>query len=385
MRSARPLGVVVAFVLAVLAGTEQGASTLALSAADSGTTAAPEQSWGSAAGRSHKASADATDASAKGGRTGALAGPGEVSGERTESLTSIPGTGRTPSPGAVQKVASPAVATPEGFDSERSKELKSRRGEQERTYLNPDGTYTTRYYDEQVNFRAGDGSWKVIDTSLAPKDSPGPSTMSAAEDGFETASTEAQIEFGGTADADPIVSMAVEDGVSVGYGVDDASAAAGQAEGSTLTYEDVRPHSDVEFVAGNASVKETLLLKDAGAPTEWRFPLALDGLSAALDEYGNVTFTDAVGALRAWTPAGWMQDSNLAPNSNEGVISSGVHYSLTEEDGRQVLVVTLDKDWLTDPARVFPVRVDPSVKSVDATSGTYVEYPYTQNFATDTF
>ncbi|MFE2064059.1 LamG-like jellyroll fold domain-containing protein [Streptomyces sp. NPDC059467] len=383
MRPARPLGVVVAFVLAVLAGTEQGASASVLSAARSDTMASPEQSWGSAAGRGHKASANATDASAKGGRKGALTGSGEVSAQRTDSLTGIPSTGRTPKPGAVQQVASPA-AVPEGFDAKRSKELRGKRGEQERTYLNPDGTYTTRYYNEPVNFRAEDGSWKAIDTSVIPKDSPGPSTMSAAEDGFETASTEARIEFGGTADADPVVSMAVEDGMSVGYGVDDASAAAGQAEGSTLTYEDVRPHSDVEFVAGNDSVKETLVLKDADAPTEWRFPLALDGLTAALDEHGNVTFTDADGTLRAWTPAGWMQDSDLAPDSNEGALSSGVHYSLTQEAGRQVLVVTLDKDWLTDPARVFPVRVDPSVKSVDATSGTYVEYPYTQNFATDT-
>ncbi|MEU8932882.1 LamG-like jellyroll fold domain-containing protein [Streptomyces sp. NPDC048409] len=384
MRSARPLGVVVAFVLAVLAGTEQGAASLALSAAGGGTTAAPEQSWGSAAGRGHKASAQATDAAAKGGRRGALAGRGEVSPGQTDGLTSIPSAGISPKPGAVHKVDSPLASTPKGFDSKLSKELKNKRGARERTYLNPDGTYTTRYYNEQVNFRSGDGSWKGIDTSLRPKDNPGPSTMSAAEDGFATASTEAQIEFGGTADADPVVSMAVEDGVSVGYGVDDASAAAGQAEGSTLTYEDVRPHSDVQFVAGNASVKETLVLKDAAAPTEWRFPLALDGLTAAIDDHGNVVFTDTDGTLRAWTPAGWMQDSNLAPDSNEGVLSSGVHYSLTEEAGRQVLVVTLDKDWLTDPKRVYPVRVDPSVKSVDATSGTYVEYPYNQNFATDT-
>ncbi|MFJ9121900.1 LamG-like jellyroll fold domain-containing protein [Streptomyces sp. NPDC102394] len=384
MRPARPLGVVVAFVLAVLAGTGQGAYALPLSAARSGTTALPEQSWGSAAGRGHKASADATDASAKGGRKGALTGSGEIPAQRTDSLTSIPSTGRTPKPGAVRKVASPAATIPKGFDSKRSKELKGERGEQERTYLNPDGTYTTRYYNEPVNFRAEDGSWKSIDTSLIPTDSPGPSTMSAAEGGFETASTEARIEFGGTADADPVVSMAVEDGVSVGYGVDDAGVAAGRAEGSTLTYEDVRPHSDVEFVAGSNSVKETLVLKGADAPTEWRFPLALNGLSAAIDEYGNVIFTDTEGTLRAWTPAGWMQDSDFAPDSNEGVMSSGVHYSLTEEDGRQVLVVKLDKEWLTDPARVFPVRVDPSVKSVDATSGTYVEYPYNQNFATDT-
>ncbi|MEU0411504.1 LamG-like jellyroll fold domain-containing protein [Streptomyces griseorubiginosus] len=383
MRPARPLGVVLALVLAVVVGTEQVALALSQQAANS-STKAPDQVWGSAAGRSHTASSKATDAADKGGRDGALSGHGELPAAQSDSVTRLPSTAKTPKPGPVKKAAAPAGAVPQGFDSRRSKEIKSKRAEQERTYRNADGTYTTRFYNEPVNFRAKDGSWKPVDTSLVPVDGAGPSTMSVGEDGFETSSTEAQIEFGGTADADPIVRMAVEEGVGVGYSVDDASAAAGQVEGSKLTYEDVRAGSDVEFVAGSDSVKETLVLKDAGAPTEWRFPLHLDGLTAAVDEHGNVVFSDAEGTVRAWTPAGWMQDSNIAPDSNEGAISSGVTYSLAEEGGRQVLVVKLDKEWLSAPERVFPVRVDPSVKSVDATSGTYVEYPYTQNFASDT-
>lgn len=276
--------------------------------------------------------------------------------------------------------------TPEvrGFDAKRSKEVASARKEQERTYLNPDGTYTTRFYNEPVNFRIGRGHWQPIDTTLKPHDTAGPSTMSAGGEGWETAATEAPIEFAGTADADRVVRIRVGDGMSVAYGVSDARAVAGQAEGSTVTYPDARTGSDLELIAGGDSVKETLVLKDASAPTTWRFPLTLEGLTATIDDHGGVVFADADGKVRAWTPAGWMQDSNLAPDSNEGVISSGVTYSLEEEDDRQVLVVTLDKEWLASPERVFPVRVDPSVKSVDATSGTYVEYPYNQNFASDT-
>ncbi|MFD9326656.1 LamG-like jellyroll fold domain-containing protein [Streptomyces sp. NPDC060065] len=365
----------------MLTGTEQAA--LALGQTTAGSAAdAPDQRWGSAAGRGHTASADATDASAKGGNSAPSTGRGELPAEEAAGVTQLPSTARTPEPSAVEPVEAPDVPTAQGFDSKRSKEVQSERGERERTYRNADGTFTTRFYTEPVNFRAEGSSWKSINTTLVRQEDSGPSTMSVGEDDWETSSTEAQIEFGGTADADPVVRMQVDEGVSVGYGVDEASAAAGQATGSTLTYEDVRTSSDVEFVAGSDSVKETLVLKDTDAPTEWRFPLELAGLTAAIDDQGNVLFTDDEGTVRAWTPAGWMEDSNLAENANEGVISSGVTYSLAEEGGRQVLVVKLDKDWLNAPERVFPVRVDPSVKSVDATSGTYVEYPYNQNFAT---
>ncbi|WP_354430197.1 LamG-like jellyroll fold domain-containing protein [Streptomyces sp. FZ201] len=278
----------------------------------------------------------------------------------------------------------PETATPKGFDAKGSKEIADQRKERQRTYHNPDGTYTTRFYTEPVNFRAADGKWKPIDSSLVGRDGDGPSTMSVGDEGWETRSTESRIAFAGTADAESVVSIEVGDGLSIGYGVEGASGVPGQADGSTVTYRDVRPSADLEFLAGSDSVKEILVLKDASAPTEWRFPLNLEGLTARLDDHGGVLFTDADGTTRAWTPPGWMQDSNVAPDSNEGAISSGVTYSLVEEGGRQVLVAKLDKEWLTAPERVYPVRVDPAVKSFDSTSGTYVEYPYNQNFASDT-
>ncbi|MDX3245093.1 hypothetical protein [Streptomyces sp. ME18-1-4] len=100
MRPARPLVLVVAFVLAVLAGTEQVAFAVGRSTT-AGSGEAPDQRWGSAAGRGHTASAKATDASAKGGRDGALTGRGELPAEQTDGVTRLPSTGRTPKPGPV--------------------------------------------------------------------------------------------------------------------------------------------------------------------------------------------------------------------------------------------------------------------------------------------
>ncbi|MCZ9348725.1 hypothetical protein NGM36_02695 [Streptomyces mutabilis] len=272
-------------MLAVLTGTEQAALAVDQWIGDERAgVGSPDQRWGSAEGRGHSASANATEATASGGRSGALAGQGELPTAREAGITSLPTDAKVPDPAPAVPTEAPATPEVRGFDAKRSKEVASARKEQERTYLNPDGTYTTRFYNEAVNFRIGKGHWQPIDTTLKPHDTAGPSTMSAGGEGWETAATEAPIEFAGTADADRVVRIRVGDGMSVAYGVSDARAVAGRAEGSTVTYPDARTGSDLEFIAGGDSVKETLVLKDASAPTTWRFPLTLEGLTATIDD-----------------------------------------------------------------------------------------------------
>ncbi|MEU9377188.1 LamG-like jellyroll fold domain-containing protein [Streptomyces sp. NPDC048255] len=208
--------------------------------------------------------------------------------------------------------------------------------------------------------------------------------MNGSGAGWEPRSTEKQLRFAEYADAQTLVRLGVSESAAIGWGIEGAAHTQGKVNGSVITYPEVRPAADVELIAGSASVKETLILKSAGAPTQWRFPLALEGLTAKLDGNGGIAFVDGAGRQQGWMPAGWMEDSNKAPNSNEGVISSGVTYDIVQEGPRQVLVVALDKKWLSAPERVFPVKVDPSATRVGASSGTYVQAPYNQNFSSDT-
>nr|WP_267887314.1 LamG-like jellyroll fold domain-containing protein [Streptomyces sp. WM6372] len=281
------------------------------------------------------------------------------------------------------EVPAPKPAERKGFDAKASTEVLGKRTERGRTFANPDGTFTSRFYNEPVNFRAADGTWKGIDTSLSRPPAAAFST-SVTGPGWEPRSTEDKVHFTEYADAVPAVRLGVDAKTSLGYGIEGAGHSQGRVDGSLITYPDIRPDADLELLAGSESVKETLVLKSAKAPTQWRFPLALTGLTAKLDGHGGISFNDSAGRQKAWMPAGFMEDSKRAPNSNEGFISSGVTYDIVQEGSRQVLVVTLDRNWLSAPERVFPVKVDPSVTGVQAASGTYVESPYSQNFASDT-
>ncbi|MEW2174308.1 hypothetical protein AB0935_30990, partial [Streptomyces sp. NPDC007027] len=142
-----------------------------------------------------------------------------------------------PDPGPVVEVDPPDPVAPAGFDPERSVEVESARKERESTFRNEDGTYTTRFYNEPVNFCTEEGSWRQTDSSLVPAEGTGPRTMSGSgEDaGWQTRSTEAPLAFAPDAAAGPMVRMDLDDQLSVGYGVEGARPSGGQVSGSVIT------------------------------------------------------------------------------------------------------------------------------------------------------
>nr|WP_256727297.1 DNRLRE domain-containing protein [Streptomyces acidiscabies] len=388
MRPARPLVVAVAFVMAVLAGTEGVASAQTFTAPRAASVKAPEQRWGSADGRPSTATAGDTSAEAAGGRPGHTAAPGELP---QESGTSSPvGAASAPLPDAETAPVTVEAAEPKGFDAATSREVAAERQRTSRTFQNTDGTLTTRFYDEPVNFQDASGNWKPIDTTLKELPANGglsTQTVSASADGWKITAGDTETTFAGYADGVPLVSLKTGTDTAVGFSIQDAAHTPGEADESTVVYPGVRPFADARFVAGGTSVKEVITLNSANAPTEWVFPLHTQGVTARLEPTGAVTFRDAAGGVRATMPAGWMEDANLAPDSNQGEISTGVSYELLDTANGQALKVSLDTEWLNAPQRVFPVKVDPTVTtvtSVNASSGTYVQSPYNADFSGDT-
>lgn len=115
---------------------------------------------------------------------------------------------------------------------------------------------------------------------------------------------------------------------------------AGQVEGAVATCPGVLPGVDVGLESLPGGLKETLVLRSAGASRSFEFPPRLAGLRASLVG-GQVVLADSDGVRPAVIPAGSMSDS-------AGASSFGVTYRLVG----QSLRVTVDGRWLADPAVV---------------------------------
>ncbi|RAY15969.1 hypothetical protein DPM19_09490 [Actinomadura craniellae] len=322
----------------------------------------PDQRAGSAANRSHTAGARQTDAGTGTERTPG-ATPGALPLEKNRPTGSLPEPqapikqiGRPGEPPAkVRAALAGQTDGPRGFDPKTSTELPGRRGPDSQVFRNPDGTETTRIHQGDVHFKDAQGNWQKIDMNLAAD--PSGRLRVKADD--------RRMSFAPRANDPVLGELPLDDRTSVRFGLAEGAAATGQVNGSSVRYADVRGGADITLTAQSGGIKEIITLASPDDPKVWHFPLHLVGdLTPVLAEAGHVEFRDSRGAVRAVIPEGWMADSAETDQTGE------VEYRLVNVAGVPVLQVTLDEEWLNDPARVYPVQVDPSV--VDGDSDTYV-------------
>lgn len=305
-----------------MAGLRELAEAMALS---------PKQRWGSADGLAHEVS------------------DGFPNQDKPASLQSKypPIEGQQAGAPRNDAEVKPASSDVRGFDAATSKELPDRRGERERTFRNTDGTLTTEFSQNAVHYRKPDGSWAAIDT-----------TFLGVDGGWRNAADQVDLRLAGRAAADSMVRVRFDDQHEVAFGLQGTAASVGVAEGNTVTYPRVLPGVDLKFEAQAGGVKEVMVLESAEAPHSWTFPLRLKGLTAKVVD-DQVVLLDRGGKERGRFPRGFMTDSSVDPRTGDPALSYGVKYQIVD----QALKVEVDSGWLRDPARKFPVLVDPTIEA----------------------
>ncbi|MEV4760629.1 LamG-like jellyroll fold domain-containing protein [Micromonospora sp. NPDC049559] len=303
----------------------------------------PAQPSGTAAGKGHYVPGDATRA-----RGGAGRAPGRGIGA-VEPYA--------PPSAEARRSTTPARAGDHSFDPRSSRRMGAAATANSDVYANSDGSYTRKVYERAVNYRATDGTWRPIDRTLVP----------GGDGRLRQRAAGTDLSFAGRA-ADPaLASLRLDVDHAFAYGLRGAAAVAPEPSGESLTYRGVLPGVDVRLSATASGVKESLVLHSADAGNSWVFPLRLKGLTPRLEAGGSVSLRDTAGAVRLTIPPGYMEDSRFDRQSGDFTRSNGVSYQLVTSDGGPALRVTVDEAWLRDPARVFPVTVDPTANLIGST------------------
>jgi RHS repeat-associated protein len=305
----------------------------------------PVQQQGSAEGKSHRADAKETRAGVgRGNPTGK--GKGELGKARRLARELHPfstglGKGRK-----------------DAFDESTSRRRPQLSTGTTDVFEDAEGRQQRRIAAGRVNYEDRDGNFEPVDTNLKRVGSR-----------YEQKANSLEVDLAARADDPALATLGLDDDHSISESLKGAAAVAPMVSGSTATYSEALPATDVELVTGPNGVKETLVLKSPDAATSWVFPLTLQGLTAQLTKGGGIEYLDADGDVRAVTPPGFMVDSNRDTPAREGERSNAVTYKLVTVEGKPALKVSADSAWVK--SAVFPVRVDPSTFA--DSSDTYVD------------
>ena len=124
---------------------------------------------------------------------------------------------------------------------------------------------------------------------------------------------------------------------------------------SAVIYDGLLDGADLEYILGETSLKENIIVNEAAESYSYDFLLETGGLVPAVKENGSIELSDASGNTVFVIPAGYMYD-------DDGVGSTAVIYALqTIEDGKYILTVCADAAWMNAEDRAFPVTIDPPV------------------------
>jgi RHS repeat-associated protein len=134
-------------------------------------------------------------------------------------------------------------------------------------------------------------------------------------------------------------------------------------EVDVVRYVSLLPGVDVEYIASGDQVDEVVVLrqrpKDA-TPVVFQFNVETDGLILRSEPGGSVVFVDSAGKIAYRIPAPFAWDSSGADGASPKS-SAAVAVRVGGGERKWTLTYTPDQAWLRDPARVYPVRIDPSV------------------------
>jgi YD repeat-containing protein len=260
-------------------------------------------------------------------------------------VVSLAGMSAASTPGASPAAPDHSVSqSPTATPRRLGEEVMSDRTATSRTYVSDGGRRVTRVFPQPVNFREGE-RWRAIDNTLVAADKAG-------------------FVHGRANDGDALIPRDLSEPVTVSrgaawvrFGLRDAQGTATVA-GDQASFAGVGDGVDVAYRATNSGVKETLTLAGAEAQSTFVYDIAAsDGLHARTGRGGSVVFGDGEDHDRfvITPPVVWdaAKPSSVTRATNTELITTDTGWRLT---------VAVDRLWLRDPARVFPVTVDPNVQ-----------------------
>ncbi len=280
-------------------------------------------------------------------------------------------------------VASPAFAAAETAKPTSDvvtivRELPERRTESSREYLLSNGNTRVEYHSGPIHYRdRATGRFEPIDATLEDAVVDGEPASVSRANSFRLAlpvllgTAAVSIETSECA-----VSITPARGVRSGEATPSSDAVAARSDSaSKRTYPSAFADTDLVYESTPEGVKETIVLDHKPLVSSFAFDMTLRGLEPRSERDGSISLVRPGGQATFTIPRPFMTDSSGRPDGED--YSDKVTYFLSGSSPTYRLVVTADQAWLSHSARVYPIRIDPTIHATaDNPSDTFVSSHY---------
>ncbi|WP_124681958.1 DNRLRE domain-containing protein, partial [Candidatus Viridilinea mediisalina] len=220
-----------------------------------------------------------------------------------------------------------------------------------------------RFFTPVDFYDAASDSWLPIDTTLVA--SPAGYRNAAAD--FEVTFAAGSTERVQTDRGPPLLTLGRPGEAQLAKHVPSGSIPEPIVATNSITYPAALAGSDLVYHVVPWGIKEEIVLHSAAAPASYELLLDLDGASVMANGTAGWLVQDAAGEniWRILPPIGYDAAGATTPLQLEFT---------PQADGRYSAVLSADPAWLNDPARVYPVRLDPTFANPSYVGGeTYVQ------------
>ncbi|ARU62738.1 hypothetical protein CBW65_18520 [Tumebacillus avium] len=259
-------------------------------------------------------------------------------------LGAVPG-----SASSVQATEDRPLGKDESFSSAPTEpvELQEERTINSKRFLNPNGSTTVKVYGQPIHYKnESTGSWLPIDSNLQEK----------ANGNFRNKANRFAVELKRTANSG-FTDFHFE-GTALSFRPLFAGDTEGIINGNMIKYENIVPLVDLTYDVTAYGLKETIILKDASAPSVYSFEMKSSNLTYQTNEDGSVSFFKQ----GQNTPLLTLQRPFMV-DANQNMTHQVEYKFKSDENGKVYVDIVADATWLQDPERAYPVQIDPTVRA----------------------
>jgi hypothetical protein len=240
----------------------------------------------------------------------------------------------------------PVVST----DPDVVRELVEKRTENSRTFLLADGRLKSEVFEGAINFKDASGAWCEINPNL----------VTAAKGEYVSAATPVKVILTSPRSSTDLVTLAAE-GATVGMRMEGTNLAAPVISDNKALYLSTTSNLVLAYEVLGNGLKETIMLLSAKAPDSYTFTINHPGLTMWQDKAGQWGLYEMVEYPPVLVMGGLTVFDSSLDAIGDPAFCADATMEVTPGEGKSTVSITVPKKWLRDPARKFPVMIDPTL------------------------